>query len=166
MGHWIGKRNGDRPAVIRYRKLLKKWAGLADTKAAPPQQKRVYRSSPLHCKAYFPYAARGGNDRSDLWGVCYALLTPGLAGTQATQTPNSDAPGATDTPTHDDKTPDAGQNSLTEAQATELFNKAGYAELKNLKLNEQGLWEASSMKDGKTVMLTLDAEGKVSEHMM
>ncbi|MGW6780713.1 hypothetical protein ACWF50_22160 [Brucella pseudogrignonensis] len=93
-------------------------------------------------------------------------LSPALAGAQATQTPNSDAPGATDTPTHDDKTPDAGQNSLTEAQATELFNKAGYTDLKNLKLNEQGLWEASSMKDGKTVMLTLDAEGKVAEHMM
>ncbi|GLU28201.1 MULTISPECIES: hypothetical protein [Brucella/Ochrobactrum group] len=93
-------------------------------------------------------------------------FAPALAGAQATQTPNSDAPGATDTPTHDDKTPDAGQNSLTEAQATELFNKAGYADLSNLKLNEQGLWQASSMKDGKSVMLTLDAEGKVSEHMM
>ncbi len=28
-------------------------------------------------------------------------LSPALAGAQATQTPNSDAPGATDTPTHD-----------------------------------------------------------------
>lgn len=94
------------------------------------------------------------------------VLVPAIAGAQATQTPNTDAPGATNTPTHDDKTPDAGQNSITEAQATELFGKAGYTDLTGLKLNDQGVWEASAMKDGKNVMLSLDAEGKVSEHMM
>ncbi|MDT6942372.1 hypothetical protein RI570_20105 [Brucella pseudogrignonensis] len=94
------------------------------------------------------------------------VIAPALAGAQATKTPNTDVPGATNTPTHDDKTPDAGQNSITEAQATELFGKAGYTELTGLKLNDQGLWEASAMKDGKTVMLSLDAEGKISEHSM
>ncbi|GAA5658536.1 hypothetical protein Brsp06_04920 [Brucella sp. NBRC 13694] len=104
------------------------------------------------------------------------LLAPALASAQDSTkpntpstnapAPNANAPTSATPTTHDDKAPDAGQNSFTEEQANERFSKAGYTDISNLKLNEKGVWEASGMKGSDKVMLMLDAEGNVTSHSM
>ncbi|ERI16083.1 hypothetical protein FHW72_002109 [Ochrobactrum sp. RC6B] len=94
-----------------------------------------------------------------------ATTTPNTPSTNA-PAPNANAPTSATPTTHDDKAPDAGQNSFTEEQATERFTKAGYTGISNLKLNDKGLWEASAMKGAETVMVTLDADGNVTAHSM
>ncbi|MEN5249857.1 hypothetical protein [Brucella pseudintermedia] len=91
--------------------------------------------------------------------------TPNTPSTNA-PAPNANAPTSATPPTHDDKAPDASQNSFTEEQANERFTKAGYTGISNLKLNDKGLWEASAMKGTESVMLTLDADGNVTAHSM
>lgn len=73
------------------------------------------------------------------------------AGTPAVATPDTKNPAA----------PVAGANSFTEAQAKERIEKAGFSEVKDLKKDDNGIWMASSMKDGKAVMVALDYQGNV-----
>ncbi|MBW8787081.1 MAG: PepSY domain-containing protein [Rhizobium leguminosarum] len=63
----------------------------------------------------------------------------------------------------DTKNPTApveGANSLTEAQAKDRIAEAGYTEVKNLKLDDNGIWMACGMKDGKAVS-ALDYRGNI-----
>jgi hypothetical protein len=73
------------------------------------------------------------------------------AGTPAVATPNTNNPAA----------PVAGANSFTEAQAKDRIEKAGFFEVKDLKKDDNGIWMAAGMKDGKTVMVALDYQGNV-----
>ncbi|MBQ0710395.1 MULTISPECIES: hypothetical protein [unclassified Ochrobactrum] len=98
-------------------------------------------------------------------GNAQDATTPNTPSTNA-PAPNANAPTSATPTTHDDKAPDAGQNSFTEQQANERFTKAGYTGVSNLKLNDKGLWEASAMKGTETFMLTLDADGNVTAHSM
>ena len=82
---------------------------------------------------------------------------------QTTPAPSTD----TTTPpvaTTDAKNPDApvaGANSFTEAQAKDRIEKAGFIEVKDLKKDDNGIWMAAGMKDGKAVMVALDYQGNV-----
>ncbi|CAH0342508.1 PepSY domain-containing protein [Rhizobium sp. CECT 9324] len=57
--------------------------------------------------------------------------------------------------------PVAGQNSFTEAQAKERLEEAGYSNVTDLKLSEQGVWQASASKDGKPVKASMDYQGNI-----
>ncbi|MBY5358734.1 PepSY domain-containing protein [Rhizobium leguminosarum] len=64
----------------------------------------------------------------------------------------------------DTKNPTApveGANSFTEAPAKDRIAEAGYADVKNLKLDDKGIWMASGMKDGKPVSIALDYQGNI-----
>lgn len=65
------------------------------------------------------------------------------------------APGAADSPTT--------VAATTELQARERIDKQGYTAVTGLKQDAQGLWHGSATKDGKTVEIMLDTEGKVVE---
>lgn len=54
-----------------------------------------------------------------------------------------------------------GANSFTEDQAKDRIEKAGYMGLKDLKKDDRGVWNATGMKDGKTVSIALDYQGNV-----
>lgn len=73
------------------------------------------------------------------------------AGTPAVATPDTKNPAA----------PVVGANSFTEAQAKDRIEKAGYSEVKDLKKDDNGIWMAAGMKDGKAVMVALDYQGNV-----
>lgn len=57
--------------------------------------------------------------------------------------------------------PVEGANSFTEGQAKERIEKAGYSEVKDLKMDDKGIWMAAGMKDGKAAMIALDYQGNV-----
>lgn len=61
--------------------------------------------------------------------------------------------------------PDAAATAAatTELQARERIDKQGYTAVTGLKQDAQGLWHGSATKDGKTVEIMLDKDGKVVE---
>jgi hypothetical protein len=71
--------------------------------------------------------------------------------TPAVATPDTKNPGA----------PVQGKNSFTESQAKSRLEKAGYANITNLQLDDQGVWRASATKDSKPVQVALDYQGNI-----
>ena len=55
-----------------------------------------------------------------------------------------------------------GANSFTEGQARSRIADMGYADVKDLKKGEDGIWRGKAMKDGKTVSIGLDYQGNVA----
>ncbi|MGR9162535.1 PepSY domain-containing protein [Rhizobium leguminosarum] len=86
--------------------------------------------------------------------AAFAQTTPAPSkdgNTPAVATPDSKNPTA----------PVEGANSFTEAQAKDRIAEAGYTDVKDLKLDDKGIWMASGMKDGKTVAIALDYQGNI-----
>lgn len=57
--------------------------------------------------------------------------------------------------------PVAGKNSFTESQAKNRLEAAGYNNITDLKLSDQGVWQASAMKDARKVIVGLDYQGNI-----
>jgi hypothetical protein len=75
------------------------------------------------------------------------------ANTPAVNTPNTAPnPGA----------PVAGANSFTEGQAKSRIESNGYANVSELRKDDQGVWRGKAMKDGKAVTVSLDFQGNVA----
>ena len=75
------------------------------------------------------------------------------ANTPAVNTPNAPPnPGA----------PVAGRNSFTEGQAKSRIESNGYANVSELRKDDQGVWRGKAMKDGKSVNVSLDFQGNVT----
>jgi hypothetical protein len=75
------------------------------------------------------------------------------ANTPAINSPNSPPnPGA----------PAAGANSFTEGQAKSRIESNGYANVSELRKDDQGVWRGKAMKDGKSVNVSLDFQGNVT----
>ena len=75
------------------------------------------------------------------------------ANTPAVNAPNSPPnPGA----------PVAGANSFTEGQAKSRIESNGYANVSELRKDDQGVWRGKAMKDGKSVSVSLDFQGNVT----
>jgi hypothetical protein len=79
---------------------------------------------------------------------------------QATQPPIYSEP-ATPPTTATPAIPDASP-MLTEEQAKAKIEAGGYTEVSDLKHDEQGMWTATAMKEGKPVQLSLDTHGQLS----
>ena len=76
----------------------------------------------------------------------------GSAGVAVAQTP---------TQKNDDNAPVAGANSFTEGQAKSRIESAGFSQVTNLRKDDQGIWRANAMRDGKQVSVSLDFRGNV-----
>jgi hypothetical protein len=75
------------------------------------------------------------------------------ANTPAVNAPNSPPnPGA----------PVAGANSFTQGQAKSRIEENGYANVRDLRKDKQGVWRGKAMKDGKSVSVSLDFQGNVT----
>jgi hypothetical protein len=57
--------------------------------------------------------------------------------------------------------PVAGRNSFTEGEAKSRIEKMGFANVSNLKKDDNGVWRGHAMKDGKSVEVSLDYQGNV-----
>ncbi len=97
-----------------------------------------------------------------------AMGTPGTtsATTPALGAPGPNAPsGAPANAAHSDATtpgaPVPGANSFTEGEARSRMQDHGFAQVADLKLDNQGIWRAKATKDGKDVAVALDFKGNV-----
>ncbi|MBP1887271.1 PepSY domain-containing protein [Sinorhizobium mexicanum] len=79
-----------------------------------------------------------------------------------TASPSGDTPAVTAPDSTNPSAPVEGANSFTQDQAKERMEQAGYTEVKGLKLDDQGVWRATAMKDGKSVSVALDYQGNVT----
>jgi len=57
--------------------------------------------------------------------------------------------------------PVAGRNSFTEGEAKSRIEKMGFANVSELKKDDNGIWRGRAIKDGKTVDVSLDYQGNV-----
>jgi hypothetical protein len=73
-------------------------------------------------------------------------------------------PPAIATPGVDSQTqaaPVPGANSFTEAQARERLEAHGYANVTDLKLDDQQIWRGKALKGGASVNVALDYQGNI-----
>lgn len=85
-------------------------------------------------------------------------------GTSGTGVSTSPAPAAVTTtaePSRTTEAPVAGANSFTEGQARSRIEERGFAQIRDLKKDDQGIWRGMAMKDGKSVAVTLDYQGNI-----
>jgi periplasmic protein CpxP/Spy len=55
-----------------------------------------------------------------------------------------------------------GANSFTEGQARSRIEAQGFADIKDLRKDDQGIWRGQAMRDGKSVGVALDFKGNVA----
>jgi putative membrane protein len=60
--------------------------------------------------------------------------------------------------------PQPGANSFTEGEAKSRLEKAGYTDVGALKKDDQGIWRGTASKNGKSVKVSLDYKGNISEN--
>ncbi len=58
--------------------------------------------------------------------------------------------------------PVAGRNSFTEGQAKSAIEKAGYANVTELKKDDNGVWRGKASKGGVTTGISVDFQGNVN----
>lgn len=90
------------------------------------------------------------------------LLSSVAAQAQTSSDANTtETPAVSTSETNNANAPVEGQNSFTEDQARERMADAGYTDIKDLKLDDKGFWNASAMKGGSSVHVVLDYQGNV-----
>ena len=60
------------------------------------------------------------------------------------------------------RAPYTGANSFTEGQVKDRFAKMGFAEVKDLKKDDQGIWRGMASHAGKDVSIGMDYKGNVA----
>ncbi|AVA24990.1 hypothetical protein [Rhizobium sp. NXC24] len=95
--------------------------------------------------------------------VSAALLMAASAGFAQSQKPTTtqETPAVATPDTKNPGAPVQGKNSFTEGQAKSRMEEAGYTNITNLQLDDQGVWRASAMKGSKTVQVALDYQGNI-----
>lgn len=91
------------------------------------------------------------------------FIAASSAWAQTATTPSTDPETpAVATPEEQNPTaPVAGANSFTEDQAKSRIEEAGYTDVTELKLDDQGIWWATAMKDSKSATVGLDYQGNI-----
>jgi len=57
--------------------------------------------------------------------------------------------------------PVAGANSFTEGEAKSRIEARGFANVSELKKDDQGIWRGKAMRDGRSIDVALDFQGNV-----
>src|ERR1700730_7899756 len=57
-----------------------------------------------------------------------------------------------------------GANSFTQGEAQARIEKAGYTNVSGLAKDDQGIWRGTAFKNGKSVKVSLDYKGNISEN--
>jgi hypothetical protein len=94
------------------------------------------------------------------------MLSSGMAFAQSAATNDSTKPPAVATGDAASKTseaPVAGKNSFTKKQAAHRLREHGYSAVKGLAKDDQGVWRGTAMKDGKSVSVSVDYQGNITD---
>lgn len=81
--------------------------------------------------------------------------------------PAADGPSNPAVRTEDSKTvtaPVAGANSFTEGEAKSRIEARGFANVSELKKDDQGIWRGKAMRNGSSIDVALDFQGNVFPH--
>ena len=98
--------------------------------------------------------------------IAAALLTASsLSAAAQTAAPaastDANTPAVSTSDTANPAAPVAGKNSFTEAQAKERIEKNGFIDVGSLKLDDNGIWQATAKKDGVSKTVSLDYQGNI-----
>ena len=93
--------------------------------------------------------------------ILAAYTVAAFAQTPPASSPDGNTPAVATPDTKNPTAPVEGANSFTEGQAKDRIEKAGYTDVKDLKLDDKGIWVASGMKNGKAVSIALDYQGNI-----
>ncbi|MBU2327079.1 MAG: PepSY domain-containing protein [Alphaproteobacteria bacterium] len=92
--------------------------------------------------------------------VCASAVSA-YAQTTTVPATDGDTPAVATPDTPNAAAPVEGANSFTEEQAMERIEAAGYTAVSDLKLDDQGIWQATAMKDGQSMPVAMDYQGNV-----
>jgi opacity protein-like surface antigen len=96
--------------------------------------------------------------------VLAVLTSSALAQTQnppAQDSPQNSAINSQDSSNRQVTAPVAGANSYTESQAKSRIEKMGFANVTDLKKDDNGVWRGRAMKGGQMVDVSVDYQGNV-----
>ncbi|MGE8106133.1 PepSY domain-containing protein [Allorhizobium sp. NPDC080224] len=94
-------------------------------------------------------------------GLMCATAVSAHAQTTTVPATDGDTPAVATPETQNPAAPVEGANSFTEEQARERIEAAGFTGIADLKLDDQGVWQATAMKDGMSVPVAMDYQGNV-----
>ena len=92
------------------------------------------------------------------------LASSAMAQTQnppAQDSPQNSAINTQDSSNRQVNAPVAGANSFTEGQAKSRIENMGFANVTDLKKDDNGVWRGRAMKSGQTVNVSVDYQGNV-----
>jgi hypothetical protein len=94
--------------------------------------------------------------------VATALLASGAAFAQNPAAKDGPNNSAVNTGEKNSTAPVVGRNSFTEGQAKSAIEKAGYANISELKKDDNGVWRGKASKAGATTGISVDFQGNVN----
>ena len=92
-----------------------------------------------------------------------SILSSAYAQEAAKPAPKPETPAVATPDTQNPAAPVHGENSFTEGQAKERIEGKGYSDVTALTKGEDGIWSATAMKDGKSLIVKLDFQGNITE---
>ena len=96
--------------------------------------------------------------------ILAVLASSAMAQTQnppAQDSPQNSAINTQDSSNRQVNAPVAGANSFTEGQAKSRIEKMGFADVTDLKKDDNGVWRGRAMKGGQMVDVSVDYQGNV-----
>ena len=96
--------------------------------------------------------------------ILAVLASSAMAQTQnppAQDSPQNSAINSQDSSNRQVNAPVAGANSFTESQAKSRIEKMGFADVTDLKKDDNGVWRGRAMKGGQMVDVSVDFQGNV-----
>ncbi len=96
--------------------------------------------------------------------ILAVLASSAMAQTQnppAQDSPQNSAINTQDSPNRQVNAPVAGANSFTEGQAKSRIENMGFANVTDLKKDDNGVWRGRALKSGQTVDVSVDYQGNV-----
>jgi hypothetical protein len=101
--------------------------------------------------------------KRSIFVMCVGLLAATAASAQnppAQSGPNNNAVNSSGQ--NNSNAPVAGRNSFTEGQAKSKIEQAGYANVSELKKDDNGVWRGKASKNGSSTSVSVDFQGNVN----
>ncbi|PWL16464.1 hypothetical protein DKP76_17510 [Falsochrobactrum shanghaiense] len=90
------------------------------------------------------------------------VLFTSAAFAQTTPSDDAQTPAISTSGENNPQAPVPGENSFTEDQARERITDAGFTDVTNLQLDDEGIWNADAAQNGQPVKVLLDFQGNVT----
>ena len=146
--------------------LASQWATAQTTKTSPSASSTI-RSIPYSSSTSPNSPCDPNNPTSSCYSAnaprdpCYSAVSPNEPCSTTTTPPSLSEP-STAPATKLPPSRSSSNSALTTDQAKSRIEGAGYSNVSDLQKDIKGVWRGTAMKDGLTVKVTLEVDGKVS----